>query len=216
MDGRCCEDDTLRDSELVRSMLLRDGVTSPLFRPGRSSTLFRLGDPFLASRELLRRFSWVSTSGRRRRFCTCSMADAFGSEEEMLSVATLRPTVLSDVGCCCGLPPLRVLVGMGTVEALLGVVSPRAGRVTDELVLRLDNDGGVDGGRLPRRLPAPPNAKADALELRWPVIVSRMAFISTGMGTRCTRLTVGQSAACMSLFSAGLGALQQPGQPGFW
>ena len=215
MEGLCCEEVLLREIEPVRSMLLREGATPALFRPGRSSTLFLLGDPFLASRELSRRFSCVSTRGRRSIFWTWSIADEFGSDDEVPSPLLVREPELSEVGICCGLPPLplRLFCGIVTETALMGVVSPRLGKPTDELVLRRDNDGGWEVIGLPRMLPLL-KARAVALELRCPVMDSRIALISTGIGTRWTRLTVGQSAACINLCSAGFGGLQQPGHPG--
>lgn len=199
--------------ELLESMLLRLGVASMLFRLGRSSTLCLFGELFFASRELLRRFSWVSTRGRRSMLWTWSIAEELGREQETLSTPALRPPAPRVVGSCCGLPPLPLrLGGMDTGDALMGVVSPRAGVATLELVRR-DREGGCDEGRFPRMLPV---LNGSTLELLCPVIDSKIALISEGMGTRCTRLTVGQSAACTSLFSEGLGGLQQPGHPGFW
>ena len=142
-----------RRAELPKSMLFRLEVASTLFRLGRSSTVCLFGDPFFASRELLRRLSWVSTRGRRTMFWTWSIAEALGKEQEILSAATLRLPVARVADNCCGLPPLPLrLGGMDTGVTLLGVVSPRVGTVTLELVRR-DNEGGCEEGRLPRILP---------------------------------------------------------------
>lgn len=44
-------------------------------------------------------------------------------------------------------------------------------------------------------------------------ILSNRALISGGIGTRWMRLTAGQSAAPMNLYSSEVGARQHPGQP---
>ena len=140
MDGLLL-DDPLRDSEPPKSMLLRLDEESRLFRLGISSTLFLFGDPRLvsrASRECSRRFS-------RNKIWTCSIVEEFGSDAEMLSEVELRELELRVGVCCLGLPQLRVLCGGRDGEVLLGGVSPRPDRVKMELVLRRDNEGGVEG-----------------------------------------------------------------------
>ena len=67
------------------------------------------------------------------------------------------------------------------------------------------------GVLVPLMVPARPTAFGTGL----PLVprLSNAALMSAGIGTWCTTLTDLQSAGGISLCSAGVGALQQPGQP---
>ncbi|PSR71787.1 hypothetical protein PHLCEN_2v12288 [Hermanssonia centrifuga] len=174
-------EDPRRAKDPVSSTGFLLDTISTLLRLGVSSTLLLFGE-CLSSRELSRGFdNCVSTSGRRCKFCACSIADEFGRDEGV--------PPMGEAVNCCGLPPLRVLAGIDTGEDFTGVMSTRVGTAAAE-VLRREIDGDWAAGRVPRMLPP-----LIVLLPRCPVKLSRMAFISTGMGTWCTRLTVGQSAA---------------------
>lgn len=137
--------------------------------------------------------------------------DAFDSDAIAPSPAAPRGLLDSDTDPCCGLPPDRSLVATATVPFAVAA-SFLVGLAT--LVLdRRDMTGAVAWTVALRTVPVGLVARGDAP--LGAVMPSRMALISGGMGMWWTRLTVGQSAAPMNLYSPGLGARQQPGHPWF-
>ena len=104
-----------------------------------------------------------------------------------------------------GLPPERPREGMGT-----GWVFEEDGQGLLDGLLVLLRRSKVDGGgwgcvRAEEMMGGRGLPRAR--------IASRTDFISGGMGTLCTMLTVGQSAGCMRRCSLWVGGRQQPGQP---
>ena len=192
-----------RRSELRRAI---DPPSSACFRPGEHWEVLDGSG----------RLSAKTSMAERRLAGSCSVGDTVVSEGTPSPCPPPpRAAPARAAGIRWGLPLEPRLFGMGTA-LLRGDGSPRVGLATWWLD-RLEMVGAADWRPVPRTLPVGlPSGGVPLGEVGAAVMLSSMDLMSGGMGTWCTVLTAGQSAAPMSLYSLGLGGRQQPGQPGFW